>query len=36
MLDSLALEGTEQVRPDALGPLRSGAANIALGEAGCG
>ena len=33
-LDGLAVEGTEQVRPRAFGPLRSDAAHIALGEAG--
>ena len=34
-LGGLVVEGTEQVQQGAFGSLRSDAANIALGEAGC-
>jgi len=34
MLHGLALEGTKQVRPNALRPLRLGAAYFAFGEEG--
>ena len=34
MLELLALEGTKQVRPDAVGPLGSVAAHFAFGEEG--
>ena len=33
-LDVLAVEGTKQVRSDALGPFRSRAAHSAFGEKG--
>jgi hypothetical protein len=33
-LDCLALEGTKQIRPDAIGPLGSVAAHFAFGEEG--
>ena len=33
-LDGLDVEGTKQVRPDALGSLRSGAADSTFGEKG--
>ena len=33
-LDGLALEGTKQVRPNAVGPLRSGPTYFAFGEGG--
>ena len=34
MLDCLALEGTKQIRPDAVEPFGSAAAHFAFGEEG--